>query len=188
MDFLNMLLFCAGAATEPATEIVTTIDEAGNAVQVTNEAGEVVTQAVQQQSSWYIWVIYIVLIGAFIYFIMIRPSRKQKKQQEETMSSMQPGDSVMTTSGFYGTIVAVNGDTIIVEFGNNKNCRIPMAKQAVSQVEKAGESAGTSAEAAPVKKFFGRKKAEETTESTESTQSSQTSDESSSDSSSDKTE
>ena len=89
------------------------------------------------------------------------------------MSSMQPGDSVLTTSGFYGTIVAVNGDTVIVEFGNNKNCRIPMAKQAISQVEKAG-AAATSAEAAPVKKFFGRKKdaaeqtAEQNTESSES--------------------
>ena len=61
----------------------------------------------------------------------------------------------------------MNGDTVIVEFGNNKNCRIPMAKQAISQVEKAG-AAATSAEAAPVKKFFGRKKeaAEQTAEKT----------------------
>ena len=28
-------------------------------------------------------------------------------------------------------------DTVIVEFGNNKNCRIPMQKQAIVQVEKA---------------------------------------------------
>ena len=45
----------------------------------------------------------------------------------------------MTTSGFYGTILDVVDDTtIIVEFGNNKNCRIPMHKKAVAQVEKAG--------------------------------------------------
>ena len=27
-------------------------------------------------------------------------------------------------------------DTVIVEFGNNKNCRIPMQKAAIAQLEK----------------------------------------------------
>ena len=88
-------------------------------------------------SSWVVIIVYIVIFAAFIYFLMVRPQRKQKKAQEETMSGLAPGDSVLTTSGFYGTIVAINGDTVIVEFGNNKNCRIPMSKQAISQVEKA---------------------------------------------------
>ena len=150
MNLLNMLLMCAGMTS-------TTADG---------------TEA-QQGSSWYIIVIYVVIFAAFIYFIMIRPSRKQKKQQEETMSSMQPGDSVLTTSGFYGTIVAVNGDTVIVEFGNNKNCRIPMAKQAISQVEKAGAVPATSTEAAPVKKFFGRKKDDQTEDASAESKSSE---------------
>ena len=114
MNLLNMLLMCAGMGST-ATGTEGTTEGTGN--------------------SWYIIVIYVVIFAAFIYFIMIRPSRKQKKQQEETYSSMQPGDSVLTTSGFYGTIVAVNGDTIIVEFGNNKNCRIPMHKMAIAEVE-----------------------------------------------------
>lgn len=160
MNLMNMLLMCAGMTAQQAE---------------TNADGT----AVQQGSSWYIIVIYVVIFAAFIYFIMIRPSRKQKKQQEETMNAMQAGDSVLTTSGFYGTIVAVNGDTVIVEFGNNKNCRIPMAKQAISQVEKAGSAgATTSAEASPVKKFFGRKKEEE--QIADTTQNSQSSDSSSS--------
>ena len=101
--------------------------------------------------------------------MMVRPSRKQKKVQEETMSNLAPGDSVLTTSGFYGTIVAINGDTVIVEFGNNKNCRIPMSKQAISQVEKAGSGTGdsgssqagssSSSSSEPRKKFSGKKKA-----------------------------
>ena len=100
---------------------------------------------------------------------MIRPQRKQKKVQEETMNALAPGDSVLTTSGFYGTIVAINGDTVIVEFGNNKNCRIPMSKAAISQVEKAGTgssdnqtgSSSSSSSSAPKKKFAGRKKADQ---------------------------
>lgn len=46
------------------------------------------------------------------------------------------GDSVLTSSGFYGVIIDMTDDTVIVEFGNNKNCRIPMQKQAIVQVEK----------------------------------------------------
>ena len=46
------------------------------------------------------------------------------------------GDTVLTTSGFYGTVIDINDDTVIIEFGNNKNCRIPAQKSAISAVEK----------------------------------------------------
>ena len=50
---------------------------------------------------------------------------------------MEVGDTVLTTSGFYGVINDITDDDLIVEFGNNKNCRIPMQKAAIAQVEKA---------------------------------------------------
>ena len=50
---------------------------------------------------------------------------------------MAVGDTVLTTSGFYGVIIDISEDDVIVEFGNNKNCRIPMQKAAITQVEKA---------------------------------------------------
>lgn len=46
------------------------------------------------------------------------------------------GDTALTSSGFYGVIIDMTDDTVIVEFGSNKNCRIPMQKQAIVQVEK----------------------------------------------------
>ena len=73
------------------------------------------------------WIGYIILIFAFMYFIAIRPQQKEKKKMQELMASIAVGDSVLTSSGFYG---------VIIEFGNNKNCRIPMQKQAIVQVEK----------------------------------------------------
>ncbi|MCD8021404.1 MAG: preprotein translocase subunit YajC [Clostridiales bacterium] len=81
-------------------------------------------------------VMYIVIFGAIIYFMMIRPQNKQKKETEELHASMQAGDSVLTTSGFYGVIIDIMDDTVIVEFGNNHNCRIPMTKNAIQAVEK----------------------------------------------------
>ncbi|MCR4608329.1 MAG: preprotein translocase subunit YajC [Eubacterium sp.] len=84
-------------------------------------------------------VLYLVFFIALMYFLLIRPQKKQSKKQEEVMSSIEPGDNIMTTSGFYGTILDVVDDTtVIVEFGNNKNCRIPMHKRAIAEVEKAG--------------------------------------------------
>lgn len=82
------------------------------------------------------WIIYIVAIFAMMYFLAIRPGQKQKKQQQELLSSVAVGDTVLTTSGFYGVIIDMTDDTVIVEFGNNKNCRIPMQKSAIAQVEK----------------------------------------------------
>ena len=55
------------------------------------------------------------------------------------LSSLEIGDSVLTNSGFYGVIIDITDDTVIVEFGNNKNCRIPMQKSAIAQVEKPDE-------------------------------------------------
>ena len=82
------------------------------------------------------WVVYIVIIVAFMYFLMIRPQKKQKKEQAALFSSMAIGDSVLTSSGFYGVIIDIMDDTVIVEFGNNRNCRIPMQKDAIAAVEK----------------------------------------------------
>lgn len=53
------------------------------------------------------------------------------------LGSLEIGDCILTSSGFYGVVIDITDDTVIVEFGNNKNCRIPMQKSAISQVEKA---------------------------------------------------
>lgn len=82
-------------------------------------------------------IMYIVVFGGIIYFMMIRPQKKEQKRVGSMMASMEIGDSVLTGSGFYGIIIDITDDTVIVEFGNNKNCRIPMQKTAIAQVEKA---------------------------------------------------
>lgn len=81
-------------------------------------------------------VIYLVIIGAVFYFLLIRPQKKQQKQLDALVNSLEIGDSVLTTAGFYGVVIDVMEEVIVVEFGNNKNCRIPMKKTAVVEVEK----------------------------------------------------
>jgi preprotein translocase subunit YajC len=81
-------------------------------------------------------VVWIVIMGAAFYFMAIRPQKKQQKSMQALISTLAPGDSILTSSGFYGVIIDVMEEVIIVEFGNNKNCRIPMKKSAVVEVEK----------------------------------------------------
>ena len=84
-------------------------------------------------------ILWLVIIFGVMYFIMIRPQKKEQKKKELMLSEVAVGDTVLTISGFYGTIIDIVDDTVIVEFGNNKNCRIPMQKAAISEVEKATE-------------------------------------------------
>ena len=84
-----------------------------------------------------IMIVYLVLIFGFLYFFMIRPQKKEQKKVAAMLSALGVGDCVLTSSGFYGIVIDITDDTVIVEFGNNKNCRIPMQKTAISQVEKA---------------------------------------------------
>lgn len=83
-----------------------------------------------------VMILYIVAICAMMYFLAIKPQKKQQKEQQALMESMEKGDFVLTTSGFYGVIIDITEDDVIVEFGNNKNCRISMQKKAIAQVEK----------------------------------------------------
>lgn len=72
-------------------------------------------------------ILYIIFLGALVYFMAIRPQKKERQKQQELLASVAVGDTILTSSGFYG---------VIVEFGSNKNCRIPMQKVAIVQVEK----------------------------------------------------
>lgn len=81
--------------------------------------------------------IWMVVLIAIMYFLMIRPQKKEQNRIRAMLADMAVGDSVVTTSGFYGVVIDITEEDVIVEFGNNRNCRIPMRKAAIAEVEKA---------------------------------------------------
>ena len=85
-------------------------------------------------------IMWLVIMFGMMYFLMIRPQKKEQKRLQAMLNSMEVGDSIVTTGGFYGVIIDMTEEDVIVEFGNNKNCRIPMEKSAISKVEKPGEN------------------------------------------------
>ena len=86
--------------------------------------------------SWVVWVLYFAVLIAIFYFLFYRPQKKEQKKKTALINSVEVGDSILTTGGFYGIVIDVTDEDVIVEFGNNKNCRIPMKKAAIEQVEK----------------------------------------------------
>ena len=86
-------------------------------------------------------IIWMVVLFGIRYFLMLRPQKKEQKRLQAMLNDMEVGDSIVTTGGFYGVVIDMTDEDVIVEFGNNKNCRIPMRKQAIAEVEKAGSAA-----------------------------------------------
>ena len=78
-------------------------------------------------------VLWIVILVGFMYFFMIRPQKKEQQQKTAMLQALEIGDTVLTTSGFYGTVIDMSEDTVI--------CRIPMQRAAISAVEKPEDAA-----------------------------------------------
>ena len=84
-----------------------------------------------------VWIVVLIVV---FYFLTIRPQNKEQKRKQQMMNEMAIGDTVLTTSGFYGTVIDIQEDMVIIEFGSNRNCRIPMQKSAIADIEKPQDS------------------------------------------------
>ncbi|WP_432533597.1 preprotein translocase subunit YajC [Kineococcus arenarius] len=75
--------------------------------------------------------IFLLLMVGLLVFMFSR-TRKQQRAQVEMQSSVGPGAEVMTTSGTYGTVVAADGDVVVLEI--SPGVRTRWARRAVARV------------------------------------------------------
>lgn len=80
-----------------------------------------------------------IVIMIVFYVFIFRKQSKEQKEHDLVVNSVETGDSILTSSGFYGVVTDISDDVVIVEFGSNKNCRIPMKKECIAEVEKANK-------------------------------------------------
>ncbi len=73
------------------------------------------------------------LMFGIMYFLVILPQQRQRKKVQEMLSAVKNGDKVITTSGIYGTINGMDGETIILKIADQVKIRISRA--AIAQVE-----------------------------------------------------
>ncbi len=102
----------------------------------------VFAEAANQEGSWLgtlITVAFMAIVVLIFYFMIVRPQKNEEKKRKALLETIEIGDSVVTTAGFYGVVIDMINEQniVVVEFGNNKNCRIPMKKTAIVEVEKA---------------------------------------------------
>jgi preprotein translocase subunit YajC len=80
----------------------------------------------------------IVLMVAIFYFLVFMPMRRQQKNTKEMIKALQNGQTVLTSGGIIGTIVAVNDDTLILRIKPD-NLKIQVSRNAVTSLVNADE-------------------------------------------------
>ncbi len=75
----------------------------------------------------------IILMIAIFYFLVFRPMQRQQKNQKEMIRALQNGQTVVTSGGIIGTIVAVNDDTLILRIKPD-NLKLQVSRSAVTSV------------------------------------------------------
>ena len=77
------------------------------------------------------------LIGALFYFVLIRPQSKEQKRRAAMLEGLKKGDEVMTSSGMFGTIAALDEARVTLEVA--KGVRIEFSRAAVQGLASEGE-------------------------------------------------
>ena len=65
-------------------------------------------------------IVWMVVLFGIMYFLMLRPQKKEQKRLQAMLNDMEVGDSIVTTGGFYGVVIDMTEEDVIVEFGNNR--------------------------------------------------------------------
>jgi preprotein translocase subunit YajC len=83
----------------------------------------------------------IIIVFAIFYFIVIRPGSKERKQREAQVSALKKHDKVITNGGLHGTVVAIEGDVVVIRVDDKNNIRMRYSKSAIWQVVQPSDKA-----------------------------------------------
>ena len=70
---------------------------------------------------------------AIFYFLVFMPMRKQQKSTKEMIKALQNGQTVLTSGGIIGTVVAVNDDTLILRIKPD-NLKLQVSRNSVTSL------------------------------------------------------
>ena len=75
----------------------------------------------------------ILLIFGIFYFLLFLPMQRQRKQTQKMLAGLQNGNTVATSGGIIGTIVAIEDDTLVLRVKPD-NVKIQVARSSVSSM------------------------------------------------------
>lgn len=73
-------------------------------------------------------------IFLIFYFMIIRPQQKRQKERDKMIESVEKGDTVVTSSGIYGTVTGLEDKIIYVEIA--QGVKVKFDKSAITVVNK----------------------------------------------------
>ena len=77
-------------------------------------------------------IIVIVVLFALFWLVLIRPQRRRANEQRELLTSLEPGDEIVTAGGLYGVVRELDGDELRVEIADGLVVRL--ARRAVAGI------------------------------------------------------
>jgi preprotein translocase subunit YajC len=76
--------------------------------------------------------LFFLVLAVGMYFLLIRPQRSRAKQLAAVQRRLEPGMRVITTAALHARVVAIDGDTVVLEIAPGVQCTF--AAQAVVRV------------------------------------------------------
>ncbi|WP_379513997.1 preprotein translocase subunit YajC [Nonomuraea insulae] len=80
----------------------------------------------------------LILLVVVFYFLLIRPQRKRQQEAAKMQNSLAPGSRVMTTTGLFATVVAVDNEDVVLEVAPGIETR--WVKAAIGRVITPGDA------------------------------------------------
>lgn len=81
----------------------------------------------------------IVMMVVLFYVLMIRPQNKKAKEHAKLLSTLKPGDKILTGSGFVGVVVGIKENRVTIRSAESK---LEVLKSAITEVTERGGSSG----------------------------------------------
>jgi preprotein translocase subunit YajC len=74
----------------------------------------------------------VLLIGAVMYLLVIRPQMQERQAHEKMLASLKKDDKVVLSSGIWGTVSSVEGETLVLDLGG---ASLKVDKSAVARLQ-----------------------------------------------------
>ena len=86
--------------------------------------------------------LFFVVMGGIFYLLLIRPQQRQRRAQRQLVDSIDVGDEVITMSGIFGTVRAVDDEAVRLEIAPGVEMRLlkgAVARKLVFDEEDGGD-------------------------------------------------
>jgi preprotein translocase subunit YajC len=102
-------------------------------------AASAILLAAQSPGNGLIAFLPLAIIMVIFYVLLIMPAQRRQKKTQSMLNALKTGDKVVTTGGLYGTIAALDGDTVQLRIADQ--VKVKVARSAISGVQAEGKEA-----------------------------------------------